>query len=394
MAIWVLGAVYALFATVSVTELSTMLPQAGGWYIYSRRAFGDCVGFLVGCCDWMIQSVAIAYMAVALGEFAAALNRLFTGHIKLVAVASLCFLTFVNWLGIRVGSRTQQLTSLVKALALLGFVVACFARCPKNAVLVPAINYPTPTGSFLVGLFVAFQSVIITYDGWYAAIYFVEEDENPSRNMPRSAIGGVFACIAIFLLVNSALLHILTMSRLAGSQMPAADAAMLVFGPHGRVVILGVSVVIVISTINASLLIAPRILFGMARDNLFFGWATSINDGGTPSVALLLSAIVSAALVLGGSFETLVAIASFLFVMTYMSGFIALLALRWREPELLRPFKTWGYPWTALGVLLASAIFLISSVVSDLKHCLFSLAFIAFSCAVYFRLVRKEVRDW
>ena len=101
-----------------------MLPRAGGWYVYSRRAFGEYAGFSVGCIDWIGQAVAVAYLAVAFADFAAELQPSLHGYVKLVSVASVVVLTLLNWLGLRAGSRVQELTSLIKALALIAFVVA------------------------------------------------------------------------------------------------------------------------------------------------------------------------------------------------------------------------------------------------------------------------------
>ena len=388
--VWLLGGVYAFFATASVSELATMLPQEGGWYVYSRKAFGAYAGFLVGCSDWMMQAVAIAYLAVAFGEFGAGLQASLGPHVKLVAVAVVVVLTLLNWLGLRAGSRAQEVTSLIKALALIAFVVACFAVLPGNEAL-PGFSLLAPRGSILLALVVALQAVIVTYDGWYSAIYFMEEDQDPARNLPRSAIGGALASIAIFLLVNAALLYTLPIARLSASQVPAADAAMLIFGDHGKQIILIISLVTVVSTINALLLITPRILFAMSRDGLLPRWMASVNSGGTPSGALLIGALVSIGLVLSGTFETLIAIASFLFVAVYISGFAALFRLRARQPALARPFKVWGYPWTTLGVLLASAGFLLASAISDIKHSLFTLVLIAMSYPIYLFGVKKGI---
>ncbi len=391
LAVWAAGGVYAFFSTLSVTELGTMLPQEGGWYVYSRQAFGEYVGFVVGGCDWMMQAVPIAYLAVAFGEFAAGLEPGLGPHVKLIAVASVVILTLLNWLGLRAGSRAQELTSLVKALALIAFVAACFAVSPRSGVTdSSAISFPASPGNVLLGMVVALQAVIVTYDGWYSAIYFMEEDQDPARNLPRSAIGGALACIAIFLLVNLALLHVLPMAQLAASRAPAADAAMAVFGKGGKQIILVISLVTVVSTINACLLVSSRILFALSRDGLLPRWMASVNSGGTPSGALLVGALISVALVLSGSFETLIAIASVLNVAVYMSGFVALFVLRARQPELRRPFKVWGYPWTTFGVLLASAGFLIASVIGDLKHSLFTLGLITISYPVYFFAVKRR----
>ena len=125
----------------------------------------------------------------------------------------------------------------------------------------------------------------------------------------------------------------------------------------------------------------------MSRDRLLPRQVTTVNAGGTPSTALFLGSAVAIALALSGSFETLIAIASFLFVAVYLSGFSALFVLRVREPNLPRPFKLWGYPWTNLAVLLASAAFLVASVLGDLKNALVALILIALSYPIYRVLV-------
>ena len=347
VAVWLIGGVYAFCGTLSVTELATMIRREGGWYVYSRVAFGEYGGFLVGCCDWMMQTVAIAYLAVAFGEFAAGLQPALAPHSKLVAIGCVGVLTVLNFVGLRAGSRTQELTSLIKALALIAFVVACFVVTPKVRAL-PMSSLPTSSGSIVLAVVIALQSVIVTYDGWYSAIYFMEEDKNPAKNLPRSAIASIVACIAIFVLVNVALLHVLPMAQLATSQVPAADAATLVFGGYGRQIILVISLITVVGTINALLLIVPRILFAMSRDGLLPQKMASVNSGGTPAGALVVSVLLILGLILSGSFETLVAIASVLFVAVYMSGFGAQLKLRVQQPNLPRPFKMWGVSLDAL----------------------------------------------
>jgi basic amino acid/polyamine antiporter, APA family len=385
MAVWIAGGLYAFFCTLAVTELGTMLPQAGGWYVYSRRAFGNYGGFVVGCSDWMVQASSMAFLAVAFGEFAAEFQPALHGRTQALAIGILILLALLNWLGLRTGARTQELTSLVKCVALVGFVVACFAIAPRAGAAAPAgeISH-VPAGGLIMALLVSLQGVIITYDGWYGAIYFTEEDTNPAESLPRSSIAGVVACIAIYLLVNLALLHVLPMNRLAGATMPSADAALAIFGSRGKQVILIVSLVAALSTINAILLMSPRILFGMSRDGLLPRKVASVNAGGTPATALWLSTLAAGALVLfARTFDKIIAMSSFLFVAVYLSGFCALFVLRRREPDLPRPFKLWGYPWTNLGVLLASAAFLVATIVGDLKDALFTLVLIGLSYPIY-----------
>lgn len=390
-AVWLLGGVYALLCSSSVTELGCMLPRAGGWYVYSHRAFGEKAGFVVGVCDWTVQCVAIAYLAVAFGEFTGELFPIFAGHVTLLGVLALVFFAVLNWIGLKTGSRAQEITSLAKALGLIALVIAAFTMSVKagNASLLPSKTFVLPHSIFL-GFILALQGVIVTYDGWYAPIYFVEEDKDPAKNLPRSMIGTTLSCIAIFLLVNAALFHVLRMEYLAGSQMPTVDAAMLLFGSYGRQLILLIAVVGVISTVNAGLMYTPRILFSMSRDGRLPGRISSVNKGGTPSLALFLCAIATIALVLSGSFDTLIAIGAILFVAVYLSGFVSLLILRRREPNLPRPYKAWLYPWSTVLVLLASVAFLLGSVVGDLKHSLFTAILILLSYVVSVLIVREK----
>jgi basic amino acid/polyamine antiporter, APA family len=392
IAVWLAGGIYAFCCTLSVIELATMLPLAGGWYVYSRRAFGEYAGFLVGCIDWIAQSAAIAYLAVAFAEFAVELQPSMHAYVKLVSVASVVVLTLLNWLGLRAGSRIQELTSLIKALALVAFVVACFVISPHSVSdqALPA-GLAAPRGGLLLGMLVALQAVIVTYDGWYFAIYFAEEDNDPAKNLPRSSIVGVLVCVAVYALLNMALLHILPMNKLAGSQIPGADAAMAIFGGRGQQFILVLAMVTVLSALNATVLLSCRILFGMGREGWFPPWVAGVNSGGTPSAALLLISVASIMLILSGGYERLIAVSAFLVVVLYLSGFGALFALRIREPDLPRPFKAWGYPWTNLGVLLASAAFLVATVVGDLKDAVFTLILISLSYPVYFFVAKSKL---
>ena len=387
--VWALGGVYALLCCSSVTELGTMLPNAGGFYVYASRAFGPRIGFVVGCCNAVSQAVALAYLSVALGEFSAGLFPRLAGHLQLVGVSGLVLLSLLNWLGLRPGSRTQEVTSVAKSLGLLALVAASFVTSASVNTHATA-HLPGPAHSLFLGLMVALQGVIITYDGWYGPIYFVEEDKDPSRNLPRAMFGTVLCCAAIYLLINAAYLHVLGMGHLAGSQLPAADTAMLVFGKYGRRFILLISVIAVLSSINAVLMLLPRILFAMGRDGLLPRSLSGVNKGGTPAMALLLSCLAGILLVLSGTYDSLIAVASILFVGTYLSCFAALLVLRKREPDLARPHRAWCYPWTTLLVLLVSAAFLFGSMVGDLRHSMFTVILILLSYAAAILMTRKN----
>jgi basic amino acid/polyamine antiporter, APA family len=394
MLAWIAGGVYALVCTISVSELGTMLPFEGGWYVYASRAFGGYGGFFAGYSDWLVEVVSLSYVATAAGEFIAALVPRLSSDIKTIAIFVLTVLGLLHYMGIRIGSRAQRLNSLVVGLGLVGFVVACFAvghrDLPRYA---PTMIHLSPTGLPLVIAFViAFQSIIITYDGWYSAIYFMEEDRDPTRNLPRSALGGVACSIGIFLLVNIALLYVLPLPQLAASEVPAADAAQFIFGKAGQQIILLIALLTVFGVINATLLMAPRILFALGRDGLFLRRAAEVNDGGTPTAGLLLTVLTAIGLILGRSFEKLVSIQSVLAVVLYLTGFISLFVLRRREPNLPRPFPAWGYPWTPLTALIGSLVYLALNIGSDFKNGLLALTFVALSYPAFLLAVRLRAR--
>ena len=381
---WTLGGLYALLGALCVAELGTSLPLAGGWYVYSRRAFGDAAGLTVGWVDWIGHCTGVAWVAITVGEYARALLPALPLSATALSLLAIALFTAIQLLGVRAGSGSQQLLSLAKALAFLALVAACFLLGdpePTTATSLATATPPAPGDprALAMALALALQPVISTYDGWHSPIYFAEEFERPQEHLPRSLLGGVLAVTAIYVLVNLALLHVLPLADLAGSALPAAEAAIRLFGASGGQVITSLALLSVLGLINASIMSAPRVLYGLARDGLMplAPALTRLNGGGTPLAGLLLTSAVTGLLVLSGDFQTLLSIAAILYVALYLSGFVSLLVLRQREPELERPFNAWGQPWIALLLVAGSLAFLIGAVLGDPLHCLTALGLAA-----------------
>jgi APA family basic amino acid/polyamine antiporter len=263
--------------------------------------------------------------------------------------------------GLRVSSRFQEVATAIKCAAFLFVVVAAMFFAPAaRSDAGPSL----PPASF-AGLVVALQSVVITYGGWQSALYFAEEDREPGRNLPRSIIGGVAAVIAVYMLVNVALLMVLPLGRLASSTLPAADAAQVVVGERGRQIITILSIVSLPPMLNAILMVGTRILFAMGRDRMVWRRTGMVTANGTPAVAMLVTTVVALALIATGTFQRLVAIVAFFLAANYLVAGLALFALRRREPRLERPFRAWGYPWSAAITLAAAAAFLTGAAAGD-----------------------------
>jgi len=361
LALWLVGGLYTLLGAVCLAELGTMLPAAGGYYVYARRAFGDWVGFAVGWTDWLTYGAVLGYVSIAIGEFTAVLVPSLGGFVKVVAVAALVGLVALQAAGIRVSARFQEVTTAVKFAAFLSVVVAAL-------LLAPAVSSGTASPALapsLVGVVVALQSVVITYGGWQSALYFTEEDRDPDRNLPRSMIAGVASVIVVYLLVNLALLSVLPVPDLARSTLPAADVAQILMGDRGRQIITVLSLVSLPPLLNAIMMIGTRILFALGRDGLLWKRTAGVTAGGAPLTATVVTTAVAIALIVSGTFQKLVAIASFFLVLNYSICCLALVVLRRREPDRPRPFRAWGYPWSAAIVLAGAAAFLLGTAVGD-----------------------------
>jgi len=209
------------------------------------------------------------------------------------------------------------------------------------------------------------QAIVITYGGWQSPLYFIEEDRDPLRNLPRTMIGGVLSVIGIYLLVNIALLKVLPMSELSRATLPAANAAQAITGAHGRDLITILSVISLVPLLNAVMMMGTRVIFAMGRDRLFWSRTSTVNMGGTPDTATLLTTAIAVGLIVTGTFQRLTAMTSFFLAANYCLCCLALIVLRRREPELPRPYRAWGYPWSVWVVVVGGVMFLVAMLLGD-----------------------------
>ena len=394
MLAWTLGGVYCLLGANYLAELATMIPKAGGFYVYAQRAFGNYGGFVVGWSDWINNTLGLSFISIVFGEYAAGLFApgLPGGRI-IFTVSVLLAMTALNLIGLRAGCETQKITSALKAAALVLFVAACFVfggqSTPANNGQSVAAAIPTGLLTQLFAFILAFQFVLSTFDGWYSSIYFSEEDTNPKQNLPRSLFGGIVLITSIYLLVNMALLYVLPMSQLASSKFAGGDAMNLMFGERSGQIVTILALLSLIGIINAIMMSAPRIMFALGRDGLFANRAATVNKGGTPVFALLATSLCVVILSSIGTFELLLAIGQFFIVVITILLILSLFILRRREPDLPRPFRTWGYPFAPLLMLVAAVLLFLGYIASNPTPSLYALALLAVSYPL-FRMVRKQ----
>jgi basic amino acid/polyamine antiporter, APA family len=421
-AVWFGGAFYALVSAFQLSELGAAIPKSGGQYNFSRRALGDYAGFIVGWSDWLSTCGTTGAVGIVIGEYMGHMFPVLDGvyktggavrqfannglhlsgdisRIQITAVIAIIFFAVLQWKSIHFGSKVQNFTTVIKGLVFFVMVIACFSfgggvRHAAEAAANARGIAPTviPVGAALItALLFGIQATIYTYDGWDGVIYFGDEIKNPGHLVPRAIFASLGSVVVIYLLVNAAVLYVLPMSEVAGNNFSLGLAAQRVFGPHGDFIFRSIMVVALFSSLNALHLMGARVIYAMSRDGLFFREVSRINKGGTPTVGLLLSALVGVAFAVF-SFDRVIAMLAFFFVTNYLLSFTSLFVLRMRQPEMERPYRAWGYPWTTALALLGSLGFLVEAVREDPKNSYLTLIALACSYPVYrvLKLVSSE----
>ena len=385
IAVWAIGGVYAILGAVSVAELAAMTPLSGGFYVFSRRAFGPRIGFAVGWNDWLATSVTCAYVSLTAVDFLGALAPPVAAHPQLAAIGLILAFTGFNWLGVRTGGAVQNLVSGLVGLLLVGLAAACFVLPPPAGAMGSTVAAaPVRLAAGLVsGLIVALRTVLVTYDGWYGAIYMSEETLDPGRSLPRAVIGCAVLVMSLYLLINVGFLHALPMSQLITSKLPAADVAARIFPAGGATFVTVVSLLTVLGLLNAMILCAPRVIYALARDSARARGLLQVGKGGAPQAATAISVGLAILLVLSGSLEQLVAVAAVFFVMNFVFSYSALFMLRHREPHAERPFRAWAFPVSTGVVLIGSCVFLVLTAREDPRSALIAAGLLLVSQPAY-----------
>ena len=388
LGVWIVGGLYAFFSAPAMAELGAAIPRSGGQYNFSRRAMGEYAGFVVGWSDWLSTCGTAAAVAIVISEYTGHLFSVLNGpaKVKIISVSIIVGFGVLQWRGVRWGGNTQLLTAAVKTIGFLILAVACFLKgspAHQLALQSAASHAVSPSGwplavAFMLGL----QAVFYTIDGWDGVIYFGEEVRDPGRDVPRAIFGSVVSIMGIYLLLNLLPLYLLPMNEIAGNTFVLGTVADRIFGSLGDPIIRSIMVISMLSCLNANQLFCSRTLYAISADGLFFRQAAKVNKGGTPTIALLLSTIAGVIFVIW-PFERVIAMLSFFFVANYTLTYTSLFVLRKREPQMNRPYRAWGHPWTTGIALVGSVLFLIGSIVTDRENAPWALAILILSYPVY-----------
>jgi amino acid transporter len=365
--VWIVGGALSLFGALTIAELGAAMPEAGGAYVYLTRGFGPVWGFLFG---WMnnlvgkpasIATIAAGFLiflsyfvpGVRTPIFTLHLNVPFTGHstefaftwAQPLAAAAIAFMSFINYLGVRLAGRLQVVMTCIKIAAILAVVVLGFLFAGKRAPSAQPFFPPSLNLGMLTGFLTAMVGALWAYDGWIDLTSAGSEIVDPQKNIPRALVGGTVTVGVIYLLANAVYFRVLPIEAVAAAHNVASETVRVFAGERAAAWITAAMVISAFTTLNSSVLTGARVPYAMARDHLFFRVADGIHPRfRTPAGAIVFQAVISCLMVLTGQFEDLFSLFIFAQWIFYALAVASVFGSRRKEPNLTRPYRAWGYP--------------------------------------------------
>jgi APA family basic amino acid/polyamine antiporter len=379
--VWVIGGVVSLFGCVAFAELGSMFPESGGQYVYLREAYGDLVAFLYG---WMLFAVAnggtIAALSVASAAYAGQVFPIVSQeHVVLSLVGItitrahvfglllIAILTCVNVMGLRWGALLQNLSTWTKFAAMAAFVVLGFAigkgdwsHFQSHGVGLSMGLHPT---QLISAMGIALIAVFWAYDGWVYITWVAGEVKDPRRNVPLAMVLGVVLVGVIYMAMNMTYLYALPVREIAQHETIAHAAAAALFSPHAA---MWLSLTIAVSCFSAAAtctLSGARVSLAMAQDGVFFKRLAVIHPKWrTPAFSLFAQGVWAAVLTLSGRYDQLYTYVIYGMVLSYALTVIGLFVLRWKRPEIPRPYRCAGYPWLPAIYVLMGTVWTLNTI--------------------------------
>ena len=388
IAVWVLAGVVSFFGALACAELGAMLPATGGQYVFMREAWGPLVGFLCGWSMFLVARTAqVAWLAVTLALYCSYFFPLSGLQSKLLGLGAIALFTIINYRGMTLGAAVQKLFTSAKLLGLVVIITGAFLWGGKAAPMSAAANGSVTFSGFGVALI----ACMLAYDGWIQMSFVSGEVRNPQRNIVLALALGTTVCIVVYLLANLAYLRVLSITEIAASDHVGASVAERVFGSSGGGAVALIVLLSIIGTLNGCFLTSPRLYFAQARDGLFLRRFGEIQPRfQTPGFAIVAQGLWAAALLISGSYETLLDYAMFALWLSYGVMVAGLIVLRRTHPCTPRPYRMWGYPTTALLFLAFTAWFLVNMLVKRPIPSLAGLVLITSGAPAYFIWQRRQ----
>jgi APA family basic amino acid/polyamine antiporter len=387
-ACWIFAGIVSFFGALACAELGSAIPATGGQYVFIREAYGRMAGFLYGWSNFLVaRSAQVAWLAVTFTLYVSYFLPIRGWAAKALSLAVVALFAAINYIGVRTGAAVQKILMFTKVAGLLVIVGGAFLAAPH------ASANPAPAAPISLSLFgVAMIACLLGYDGWVQLSFVAGEIKRPQKNILLALAIGLGVAAAVYLLANAAYLRVLSIPEIAASDHVGASAAERAMGPWGGTLVSLIIMLSIVGTLNGCFLTSPRVYFAQARDGLFFRKFGEVHPRyQTPGFAILAQAVWAAVLVVTGSYDTLVDYAMFATWLFYGLMVSGVMVLRKTQPDLPRPYRMWGYPFTALLFLAVTLWFLVNTIVSRPVPALAGLGLIVAGIPVYLLWHKPQV---
>jgi len=389
--VWFIAGVLSLLGALTYGEMGAAKPEAGGLYAYIRDAFGPLPAFLYGwTAFFVIGAGSVATLAVAFTSYLRQLMPLSPVAAKIVAVLLIVVIAALNVRGTRQSASVQNLSTGLKAAAIIVMSIALLVVGGGQGNAPPA--WPeTVTPALLSGIGLAMIGVLWAYEGWQYVTFSAGEARDPQRTFPRAIIAGTAVLIAIYMLANVAYVAALGVDGVQRTDRVAATAVAALFGPTAGKLIAALILVSMFSAANGLTLTAPRMYYAMARDRVFFAKLAEVHPRfGTPAFAIIAGSAWAALLAASGTFEQLLTYVVFSGWIFYGLGALAIFVFRRREPDAPRPFRVPGYPVTPVLFVAASAAIVLNTLFTQPGRAIVGIAVVLSGVPAYLLWRRRD----
>lgn len=356
MGLWTAFGLISICGALAIAELTSLLPQAGGVYVFLRESYGDAAAFVFGWLYVLITTpTTVAALAVVFAEFLLnLLGATVDARVQVIAIASIVILTAANVLGARVGAAVSGVTTLVKVTALAAIIVGAFLLGHGQ------VSNITDGGTLQGGgLARAVAAVIWTYDGWVAVSMIAGEVVAPERLMKRIIIVGMLVIVTLYIGANLAYLYMMPVDVMAVQKEAIARTVMTaIVGPAGGTLIMLAIMTSIFGALNGNLLAKPRVAYAMGRDGLTFAFLGNIHPRwSTPWAAQAIVGAVAVLMVLAlRDYDALITYFVVIEWAALIFAVAAVFVLRRKLPDAPRPFRTPAYPWVPLFFILGTVV--------------------------------------
>ena len=393
MGLWIGGAIVVLLSLLVVAELVAMTPKSGGVYALVAHAYGRFPGFLIGWTDWLSAAATVALKAVVLVEY---ITLVVPSLAPYNLTASLLVTTAFATLqlgGVRLGGRVYQSASAGFGLIMISVAAALIygGLTSDMQQSVAVATHAAKPELAKYGLVAA--AIVFTYDGWLGASYFGGEIKGGGRTVAMGSIKGVLIVIFLYLLLNFALVFSVPLAALQGNELALSGALQYLFGEDAGTLIIFAAIFILLAHQNSQYMISTRILYAVSCDGLGTEKATSVSDKGTPVGSLFFTWLLTMGLITAGGFDFLLNMAALLFIVMYVALIFGVFRLRRQEPDAERPYRAWGFPFTAYicaGFWIALAAYM---AFMDQRSTLYTLGLITVSIPAFLWLKSRQRPD-